>query len=231
MELSSKKMKNILVVVAHPDDEILGCGGTIARHVDNGDQVTVMFIADGVSSRGDDQGVKKRQEASHRACELVGVTSSVYLNLPDNQLDSIPLLKIVQKIERQIEMIMPYSVYTHYAGDLNIDHAIVYRAVITACRPVPECPVKEIYSFEVASSTDWLPHGRNGTFAPNFFVDISETLGRKRAALQAYNTEMRPFPHSRSYENLEHLACYRGATVGVAAAEGFMVERILKPKL
>lgn len=224
-------MKNVLVVVAHADDEILGCGGTIARHVDNGDQVTVMFIADGVSSRGDNKGMKKRHDASHRACELVGVTSTVYLNLPDNQLDSIPLLKIVQQIERQIEKVAPYTVYTHYAGDLNIDHAIVYRAVVTACRPVPGCPVKEIFSFEVPSSTDWLPHGRSGAFTPNFFVDISETLGRKRTALQAYDTEMRPFPHSRSHENLENLARYRGATVGVDAAEGFMVERILKPKM
>ena len=222
------KDKSILVIAAHPDDEALGCGGTIARHAEEGAKVQVLFVADGVSSRGEEKGISERYDAAREACRILGVCEPFFLNLPDNRLDSIPLLEVVQKIEEHLASCDPQIIYTHHPGDLNIDHAIVYRAVMTACRPQPGCSVKEIYSFEVPSSTGWLPHGSNGSFQPNCFIDVSATLEKKLAALRAYEMEMRAFPHSRSYENVDYLARYRGAEVGVEAAEAFMVERILR---
>ena len=221
------KLNNVLVVAAHPDDEILGCGGTIAYHSSRGDTVRVLFITDGISSRDEFTGIKRRREACRRACHTVGANIPVFLDFPDNKLDTVPLLEVTKQIEQQIADCPPNIVYTHFAGDLNIDHSIVHRAVITACRPQPGFPVKEIYSFEVPSATGWLPSTAKGQFEPNVLVDISNFLEKKLDALREYDDEMRPFPHSRSYENLEHLARYRGATVGLAAAEGFIAERIL----
>ena len=221
-------MSQILVVASHPDDEILGCGGTIARHSAFGDSVQVLFVADGISSRGGEFNLEHHREISEVANRLVGAKSPIFLDFPDNQLDSLPLLEIVRSIEDQIERISPTTVYTHFSGDLNIDHSIVNRAVLTACRPQPNSSVREIYSFEVPSSTGWFPTGGGcHAFEPRLFVDISNTLQDKLAALKVYSEEMRPFPHSRSYENIEHLARYRGASVGLKAAEGFVVERIL----
>ena len=220
-------MKNVLVVAAHPDDEILGCGGTIAYHSSLGNTVRVLFMTDGVSSRDKPTEMDRRREACRRACHTVGVNNPNFLDFPDNKLDTVPLLEVTKKIEQQIGKFPPSIVYTHFAGDLNIDHAIVHRAVITACRPQPGFPVKEIYSFEVPSATGWLPSTNEGNFEPNVLVDISNFLEKKLDALREYDDEMRPFPHSRSYENLEHLARYRGATVGLSAAEGFIAERIL----
>ncbi len=155
-------MKNVLVVAAHPDDEILGCGGAMARHVEHGDDVHVLFVADGVSSRGGDFSIDEHRQMSIRANEEVGTHSPRFLDFPDNQLDSVPLLQIVQGIEPHIEDISPRIIYTHFSGDLNIDHSIVNRAVMTACRPQPNFPVQEIYAFEVPSSTGWLPNGGGG---------------------------------------------------------------------
>ena len=220
-------MKNVLVVAAHPDDEILGCGGTIAYHSSLGDTVRVLLITDGVSSRDGLAGVNRRREACRRACHTVGANDPIFLDFPDNKLDTVPLLDVTKKIEQQLGDYPPSIVYTHFAGDLNIDHAIVHRAVLTACRPQPGFPVKKIYSFEVLSATGWLPSSNKGNFEPSVLVDISKFLELKLDALREYDDEMRPFPHSRSYENVEHLARYRGATVGLAAAEGFIAERIL----
>ena len=221
-------MNTVLVIAAHPDDETLGCGGTVARHVDAGDHVKVIFVSDGVSSREDKITAKSRQAASRRACQILGAEIAVFFDFPDNQLDTVPLIEIVKKIENKITTIRPRIVYTHHPFDLNVDHSLVYRAVMTACRPQPPCSVEEIYTFEIPSSSDWLPFGGTKSFTPNLFVDISTTISKKLAALSEYDVEMRPFPHSRSYENIENLARFRGATVGLEAAEGFVVERILR---
>ena len=150
-------MKKILVVAAHPDDEVLGCGGTIAKHISEGDEVHTLFIADGVKSRT--KRVKNDFEDRNKACNLaqsfLRIKSTNFLEFPDNKLDSIPLLNIIQKIESIIEKIRPKIVYTHHHGDLNIDHKITHNATLTACRPLPDSSVKEIYGFEVISSTDF----------------------------------------------------------------------------
>lgn len=220
-------MNRVLVVAAHPDDEILGCGGTIANHVECGDVVQVIFVADGTTARGvDEDKVERHRNTGIKANEFVGAQSPIFFDFPDNRIDSIPLLEIVRNIENEIHKFSPNIVYTHFAGDLNIDHTIVSRAVMTACRPQPNFCVKKILSFEVPSSTGWYPAGGQN-FEPNYFVEISRTLNKKLDALKIYKEEMRPYPHSRSFENVEQLARYRGASVGMVAAEGFMVQRIL----
>ncbi len=218
----------VIVVVAHPDDEILGCGGTIVRHVESGDVVKIIFVADGVTSRENKESIAYRRGCGIEASKIVGACLPKFLDFPDNQLDSIPLLEVVKAIENEINDFSPEVVYTHFSGDLNIDHSIVHRAVMTAVRPLPKSCIKEIYSFEVVSSTGWLPSSSGSQcFDPNLFVDISNTFDKKILALQVYDSEMREFPHSRSYKNVESLAIFRGASVGFKKAEGFQVERML----
>lgn len=225
-------MANILCVAAHPDDEVLGCGGTLSRHVAAGDSVRVLFVADGVGARSSDstdidyKALESRLSMAKKALECLGVNSFNSLNFPDNQLDIMPLLKITQAIEGVIGEYQPDIIYTHYLYDLNIDHQITARAVLTACRPVPNFCVKRLLSFEVASSTEWgLP---GNAFMPNVFTDISDTWERKKLALHAYNTEMREAPHARSFEALQALAVSRGASVGMNKAEAFILLRDLQ---
>lgn len=221
--------KTILVVAAHPDDEVLGCGGTIARHVAEGDAVHVIFMADGVGSRKGKlkREMNERNLAKTQALKILGVSSSHSLDFPDNYMDSMPLLDIVQPLERLICEIQPRTIYTHHHGDLNVDHRITHRAVMTACRPLPGSSIREILTFEVMSSTEWSDAGQQA-FDPNVFVDISEHWPKKLQAIEAYALEMRPAPHSRSIGHLETLARHRGACVGMERAEGFRLIRGLR---
>jgi LmbE family N-acetylglucosaminyl deacetylase len=222
--------KKILVIAAHPDDETLGCGGAIIKHVDNGDKVFILFLADGATSRvGNPNYPTKdmRINAGINASILLGSEPPVFFNLPDNKMDTIPFLDIVQMIEKVINDINPVVLYTHHFGDLNIDHQITHKAVMTAARPQPGCAVREIYSFEVLSSSEWSSPSPSSVFIPNKFVDISLVLDRKMIALKSYNDEMKEFPHSRSYKSVLSLAHYRGSSMGMSAAEAFKVERIL----
>lgn len=220
--------RTILVVAAHTDDEALGCGGTIARHVAEGDAVYAVFLTDGVTSRpnASPEELAKRNEAAATAHQVLGIKKSFMLGFPDNRMDSVPLLDVVQKLETVLTKINPSIVYTHNHTDLNIDHRITHQAVMTACRPVPGASVKEIYAFEVLSATEWNTPTAEG-FVANLFVDISEHLDTKSRALEAYSLEMREAPHSRSIENAKRLAMFRGNCVGVDAAEAFNVVRIL----
>jgi LmbE family N-acetylglucosaminyl deacetylase len=215
---------NILVVAAHGDDEALGCGGTMARHARRGDRVAVLFVADGETARGAGD-VGGREAAARAAADCLGAEPPVFLRLPDNKLDTVPLLEVVQAIELVAGRVAPSVVYTHHAGDLNIDHQIVHRAAMTAFRPTPTQTVRAIYGFEVASSTDWPGPSLGAPFWPTHVVDITAQTAAKRAALDCYAAEMRTFPHSRSVEAVEALTRLRGAQVGVAAAEAFTVLR------
>ena len=218
--------KKIIVVAAHPDDEVLGCGGTIVKHVAQGDIVHSVFMSDGVNSRLDSSKVKlnRRLKASKSVQSLLGISSTHYLNLPDNSMDSVPLLEIVQKLEPIINKIKPSVIYTHSYGDLNIDHQLTHAAVMTACRPIPDSTVREIYGFEVISSTEW-SNPLKLTFKPTLFIDITKHLSKKLNALKAYKQEMRDVPHSRSIKHIEILAQHRGYSVGVDMAEAFEVYR------
>lgn len=225
---------SVLVVAAHPDDEVLGCGGTILRHVEAGDHVEILIVAEGATSR---QRQRNRLNAKNELTELaisaekarsiLGTAGVELLDLPDNRLDSMNLLDLIKQIEEKIKRHKPEIVYVHHAGDLNVDHRRLHEAVVTACRPTPENTTRLLLSFEVASSTEWQTPGSAPAFQPNWFVDISAQWERKRLALEAYSSEMRAWPHARSIKAIEHLARWRGAQVGVNAAEAFCLLRQL----
>ncbi len=222
----------ILILAAHPDDEVLGCGGTIAKFADQGASVHVAFLADGVSSRSGVTALSSvelaaRRAAAQHACELLGVRSVAFGDFPDNRMDTVPLLDVVQAVEVLIAEYRPETVFTHHAGDLNIDHHRLHQAVATACRPQQGHPVKTLLCFEVPSSTEWQLPGSAPAFVPNWYVDVSATIERKLSALEAYAAELRDWPHPRSRQGVEHLAFWRGATVGVGAAEAFVLGRQL----
>ena len=224
--------QSILILAAHPDDEVLGCGGTIAKLADEGAIVRVAFFADGLSSRSEIQAAQQeelnaRRTAAQKACDILGVKSVSFGDFPDNRMDTIPLLNIAQAVEALIATHQPEMVFTHHAGDVNIDHRRLHEAVVTACRPQRGHPVKTVLSFEVPSSTEWQLSGSAPAFVPNWFVDISATLERKLAALEAYAAELRVWPHPRSRQGVAHLAHWRGATVGVDAAAAFILGRQL----
>lgn len=221
--------RTVLVAAAHSDDEALGCGGTLARHVAEGDQVHAVFLADGVGSRdgGASEELRQREAAAAQATRALGLASVSYLGLPDNRMDSVALLDIVQPLEAVIRRLAPAIIYTHHRGDLNIDHRLTHQAVLTACRPQPGATVREIYAFEVLSSTEWVTPGPD-MFRPNHYVDISGHLADKMAAIDAYALEMRDIPHSRSRAHVEILARHRGYSVGFDAAEAFEVIRCIR---
>jgi LmbE family N-acetylglucosaminyl deacetylase len=222
-------MAEILVIAAHPDDEVLGCGGVVARHSRAGDTVRVVIMAEGITSRvgvtDQIQALQQLRAAASKANQILGTAELVVEDLPDNQLDSLERLAVIQRVEAHIERWQPTVVYTHHVGDINVDHQVVHHAVVTACRPQPGRSVERLLFFEVASSTEWQPPGSGVPFQPNWFVDITETLDAKLAALEAYHAEMREWPHPRSLLAVEHMARWRGASVGVAAAEAFSLGR------
>lgn len=220
--------KTILIVAAHADDEAIGCSGTIARHVAEGDNVHLLFMTDGVGSRevvADE--ASERLSAAEQAAKILGVSSVTHLNFPDNSMDALPLLDIVKEVEVKITEISPEIIYTHHIGDLNVDHQIAHKVVMTACRPQPGFCVKTIYAFEVLSSTEWQTPSLNA-FMPNVFVDITDYLPIKMQVISVYEEEMRQVPHSRSPQHVELLAQHRGYSVGLHAAEAFMLVREIK---
>ena len=230
--MTGSKPQSILVVAAHPDDEVLGCGGTIARHADAGDMVRVLIVAEGATSRNGqrdrDQAADELSylaQAAQKASTILGAVGVELMDYPDNRLDSLDRLDLIKQIEERLARDRPEVVYLHHAGDVNVDHRRLHEAVVTACRPIPGQPVRRLLSFEVASSTEWQPPGSAPAFHPNWFVDISAQWERKCLALETYASEMRPWPHARSIQSLEHLARWRGGQVGVEAAEAFCLLR------
>jgi LmbE family N-acetylglucosaminyl deacetylase len=218
--------KSVLVVAAHPDDETLGMGGTIARHCAEGDRVQVLFLANGVGSRGaDTASVQRRQVAATEACGLLGATVAGFLDFPDNAFDSVPLLTIIQAIEQVKRRLEPSLVYTHHGGDLNIDHRLACQAVLTAFRPQPGEVCGEIYSFEVNSATEWSHPSLGAAFAPDTYVEVSAFRAQLLDAYRCYREELLPDPHARSPRALEIALERRGREVGLEAAEAFMTLR------
>jgi len=219
---------NVLVVAAHPDDEVLGCGGTVARLTRQGVKVSVLILGEGITSREKGGGKNKEalarlKEQAKEAVSRLGVHELVFGDFPDNRFDAVARLDIIHVIEREMDRLQPEVIFTHHGGDLNIDHQITFEAVITAARPLPRVPVKAILAFEVLSSTEWA-FGRL-PFAPRVFVDISSTLERKIEAMKIYAGEIRGFPHPRSEGGIEALAKKRGTEAGLPAAEAFELVR------
>jgi len=216
-----------LVVAAHPDDEVLGCGGTIARLTGEKHDVYVAILGEGITSRYDqreqaDQGIIKKLHArSRQVSKLLGVKELCLYDFPDNRFDTVPLLDIIKTVEKLINRLQPKIVYTHHSGDLNIDHVLTCRATLTACRPLKDSPVKEIYAFEIPSATDWSFQCFNSSFRPNTYKNISDTIDLKISALNCYKSEACDFPHPRSIEAVRANALRWGSLVGVNYAEAF----------
>ena len=234
MEYSSKKEigKIILVVAAHPDDEVLGCGASIAKWTASGHIVHVLIMAEGATSRGQTRDRKVNSEklsslekSANRAGKILGVTSVKLLNFPDNRMDSVDRLDIIKAVEEEIARLKPHTVITHHCGDVNIDHRITHEAVITACRPQPSHSVKLILAFEIVSSTEWQTIGSNFVFQPNWFENVAESFELKIKALGCYQSEMREWPHQRYEKNIKNLAQYRASAIGFEVVESFMLLR------
>ena len=211
-------MSKILVIAAHLDDEVLGCGGTIAKLVDRGNEVSVMFFTKG-------RATENLFDMSKKAGIVLGINRAMNHSFTDQMLDTIPLLDIIACIDNMITEVQPNTIFTHSNCDLNQDHRIVHQAALTAARPKPGCSVTGMYAFEVPSSTDW---SFEYSFHPTVFVDISKTFDQKMEALKCYTSEVSSFPHPRSPEAIKALAMYRGSMVGVRAAEAFQLIRLVR---
>lgn len=223
---------SILVIAAHPDDETLGCGGTIAKLSAEGRDVHILILGEGITSRkGSRQETTEKidqlRDNARKAARILGAKSVKLLSFKDNMFDTIPLLEIVQSIEEHISLIKPRSIFTHFEGDLNIDHSITFRALLTAARPLPKARVKHIFTFETLSATDWSFGKITASFEPNLFIDISPFLEKKIKAMEAYQGEIRPSPHPRSSHTIKTLAQHRGSSVGMDVCEAFSIVRTI----
>lgn len=215
-----------LVVAAHPDDEVLGCGGTVAKFAATGEDVHLVILGEGSTSRFNDRSVPDPalvadlRSASDEAAARLGARSTRNLGLPDNRFDSVDLLDVVKAVEAVVAEVDPTRALTHHGGDLNIDHRVTNQAVLAATRPLPGSRLTEVLAFEVLSSSEWA-FGATPAFRPSVYVDVTATIATKQHALEAYAAEMRGFPHPRSAIAVDALARLRGSTVGVDAAEAF----------
>jgi LmbE family N-acetylglucosaminyl deacetylase len=220
-------MSIILIVAAHPDDEVLGCFGTVALLIKEGCEAYTLILGRGKAARGliCQNEIRSLGNEVLKANELIGVKHVFTEDFPDNAFDSVPMLDVVKKIENVKEKIAPDIIFTHHVGDINVDHQITHRAVLTATRPKPGESVKTIYAMEVPSSTEWNGYAKETAFVPNVFFDISETIDLKINALAKYKSELMPYPHPRSMEHIENLAKVNGTNIGLEYCERFMLVR------
>ncbi len=234
--LESLRNKKILFVVAHPDDELLGVGGTINRLVNEYNSIVkVVILGEGITSRSEQRDLKlwEEQLKTHRANiesaqKEIGYQELSIHNFPDNRFDTVALLDIIKVVEKEKEEFNPSIIFTHHGGDVNIDHQRTFEAVITSCRPMKEEMVKTIITFETPSGTEWRASSDPKHFVPNFFVSINkENLATKIKGMESYEFEKRAYPHPRSPEALEILAKQRGVMVGCEYAEAFNIIRTI----
>lgn len=225
-------MKTVLIVAAHPDDEILGVGATAARHAAEGDAVYAMILGEGQTSRSshredtDRETVELLHKNTLESAKAIGFRDVFFADFPDNRFDEVDLLDIVKVVEERIRDLRPQIVYTHYSGDLNVDHQYTARAVLTATRPIGDYCVEEIYAFETLSSSEWnFDHTLQAAFRPNVFVDITDYYVQKEAAMKCYVSELCEFPHPRSLTGMDVLSKTRGMVAGMQRAEAFMLIR------
>jgi len=220
--------KRVAVIAAHPDDEVLGFGGVIARHADAGAEVRILILATGIASRGelDGSALACLRSQGSKAIAILGAASIAFADFPDNRMDSVPLLDVVQRIEGFLRDFPAERVYTHHAGDLNVDHRVAQQAVLTACRPLPSATARALLAGEVNSATDWAGTSAS-PFLPTEYIDIAAALERKLAAMACYAEELRPWPHARSLRAMRAQAEFRGSQAGLEAAEAFITLRRL----
>ena len=224
--------KKILIVVAHPDDEVLGCFGTVARLIKEGYEAYTLILGEGKTSRDEKREVENKKDEIEvlnneiqNANDIIGIKKIFIESFPDNRFDSVDLLDIIKVISKVKEEVNPDIIFTHFENDLNIDHQITYKAVLTATRPMESECVKEIYSFEILSSTEW---NYPISFSPDTYFDISNTIDLKMKAMKKYHSELCEYPHPRSLEGIELNAKYQGMRVGKRYIEAFKSIRIVK---
>lgn len=223
--------ERVLVIAAHPDDEVLGLGGTIAKYVKAGAEVAVLIVTDGSSAQYRDNGrlkeiiaVKKRETSN--CAEVLGVKHIFYGELPDMKLDVTPHIEINRVIENVINDFRPTVAFTHFIGDVNKDHRCVYESTLVACRPTSEQCIKRLFLYSVPSSTEWNVQNTTNVFLPNWYEDISgEFAEKKYRAMECYKTELRNYPHPRSIQYLRTADIAEGNRVGLLAAESFILLR------
>lgn len=215
----------VLVIAAHPDDEVLGAGGTIIQYARRGAEVTVAVLTDGAATRYSRRMAGVLRKNCLACGEILGTREIIFLDLPNQKLDSLPLFDVIRPIESVIEKVRPHVLFVHHGGDLNQDHRLAYEACMVAGRPLPGTPIRAILSYAVASSTEWNCVSRERAFVPNVFVDISDVLEDKIRAFRRYRSEQRPYPHPRSLRALRVAAQQTGISAGLRAAEGFMLVR------
>jgi len=224
-------MKKILAIVAHPDDEIIGVGGTLCKHIDAGDTVRVVILGDGKSSRKDkyeklgNEKIEDLDNETKAALSELGITDFSKHFLPDNRFDSMEILDLVKIVSKYIRDFRPEIVYTHHFGDLNVDHKMCSEAVVISCRPNENESVKQILMFETLSSTEMAGYEINNAFSPNYFVRIEKQLDRKIKSLSYYKSELHDYPHPRSLESVKINAQLWGTKINSYAVEAFSLFR------
>lgn len=222
--------KKILVIAAHPDDEVLGMGGTIAKMAKEGHQVDLLIVTDGSSSQYRDADnlqeiIEAKKLETRRCADVLGIKDIYYGGLPDMKLDCTPHIDINQALEQVIDKVQPDTVFTHFWGDVNCDHQNVYKSTLVAVRPILGQVVRELYCYRVPSSTEWTPNKADTMFMPNVFVNITDVASVKYKAFSMYSTELRDYPHPRSVQYLQESDKAAGLKVGMLAAEEFVLLR------
>lgn len=223
-------MKKVLVIAAHPDDEVLGVGGTIAKLASQSVECHLLIVTDGSSSQYRDSDhlheiIEAKKKETQACADSLGFKSIHYGGLPDMKLDKTPHIVINQVIEKVIDEVQPDTVFTHFWGDVNRDHQEVYKSTLVVVRPVMGQMVKELYCYRVPSSTEWTPNKADTMFMPNYFVDIEKFAEQKYKAFACYSTELREYPHPRSVQYLSETDKAAGLRVGLMAAEEFVLLR------
>jgi len=215
----------ILVVAPHPDDEVLGCGGAIARHVDEGHEVHVVVVTRGIPDLFPPEQIEITRRELQSAHKVLGVSGVTFLDFPAPRLDMVPSHEIADSIAQVVRRFQPQVVYMPHQWDIHGDHQATYWATLVATRPINGCPVRRVLCYEILSETEWAPPAGDQSFIPTVFIDISSTLERKLKAMACYQSQLKPPPHPRSLHSIEALARLRGGTVGLDAAEAFMLVR------
>jgi LmbE family N-acetylglucosaminyl deacetylase len=216
---------NILVIATHPDDEVLGCGGTIARHASRGDRVDVLVVTRGAPDLYSDEQVGRLRKELEAAHAILGVSAVHFLDFPAPRLDLVPAHELADSIGAQLAAIRPATVYIPHRVDLHSDHRCVFGAALVAARPIDSPVVRRLLSYETLSETEWAAPVAEDAFLPSVFIDIGAYLEQKQQALAAYRSQLKEFPHPRSLQAVECLARLRGSTAGVPAAEAFQLIR------
>ena len=224
------KSNTVVVIAPHADDEVLGCGATIARHVSEGDKVVVAIMTNaniGAPELFSSDYIDMVRSETKLAHKILGVSDTIFLDYPAPMLDQFPSYKISIKISKILDKYKPKYLYLPFPGDMHLDHRVVYQAALVAARPQGDYSVKNIFCYETLSETDWSPTINNEYFAPNYFVNITDFFDKKIEAIKCFSSQLKKSPHPRSIEALTHLSGYRGATIGVNKAEAFKIERMI----